>query len=79
MRQPSPCPKCQGRMERGYVPDAAHQGNPHIPNWNRGEPSKHWWHGLKSSEPGVTLPLAAFRCTGCGFVEFYADETFAAH
>ena len=34
------------------------------------------WTGLILA--GTTIPVATFRCSSCGFLEFYAREEFAA-
>jgi hypothetical protein len=69
------CPKCSGVMERGYVEDEGY-GHRRVTAWSEGEPQQSIWMGVKrNSEP---LPIAVFRCTGCGFLESYAQPDFKA-
>ena len=70
------CPKCDGNMEQGFVPDFAH-GAIVVSSWHAGQPKKSFWRKTKVTfKEG--LPLGAFRCSSCGFLEFYADPRFAA-
>jgi hypothetical protein len=64
------CPKCEGKMEEGYIPDATY-GGLLTPSWVEGAPEKSTWRRLKTKGKRQ-LPVAAFRCTACGFLEFYA-------
>ena len=74
---PSVCPKCQGEMEQGHALDHTH-GGVLINRWAKGPPKKAFWGGLKIVSQAALLPLAAFRCQSCGYLEFYAREEFAA-
>lgn len=63
------CPKCQGSMENGYVPDnQGYDSNVVILQWAQGVPRKF----LGNVKPGVQRPITAYRCTNCGYVEMYA-------
>jgi len=65
------CPKCQKTMECGHVPDVGH-GQAVVTSWAPGAPERRpFWGGIKY-RPKEYVPLKAFRCTGCGYVEFYA-------
>jgi hypothetical protein len=70
------CPKCNTQMERGFVPDQAHGNFTHLGYWHKGIPQK------RMILPGITysnngrIPIGAFRCPKCGFVELYADDSF---
>ena len=70
------CPKCSGEMAQGFVPDAAH-GSTHVARWHPGQPKKSFWTGTKAPF-GEGVPIGAFRCQRCGFLEFYCDPRFAA-
>ena len=70
----SPCPKCGGQLEAGYLPDASYVAQA-IGRWASGSPAKSAWTGTKVAKQ--TVPLCAFRCTGCGYVELYARDEFA--
>lgn len=63
------CPKCEGRMEQGFVADSAH-GATAIAQWHRGAPQQKWW-GLKVDKKEM-LPIESWRCNRCGYLEHYA-------
>ena len=70
------CPKCNGDMVQGFVPDYSHSSI-FISGWHQGKPNKSFWTVAKAPlAEGV--PIGAFRCGKCGFLEFYADPEFAA-
>jgi hypothetical protein len=70
------CPKCQGEMVQGFVPDFT-KNAAFVLGWHEGQPQKSFWTRTKvSSLDGV--PIGAFRCQKCGFLEFYSDPKFAA-
>jgi hypothetical protein len=73
MAQDLKCPKCQGEMVQGFIPDRAI-----VSSWVEGKPKKSFWGVLKNLPPAGGMPLGAFRCKGCGYLEFYADMKFAA-
>jgi hypothetical protein len=70
------CPKCTGAMIQGFVPDFMH-GGCLVGTWHEGQPRKSFWLGTHASH-GDGIPIGAFRCAACGFLEFYADEEFRA-
>ena len=70
------CPKCQGDMMQGFIPDYSH-GAIYVGGWQAGAPKKSFWIKTKAPASGG-LPIAAFRCQKCGFLEFYSDAKFAA-
>jgi hypothetical protein len=72
----SECPKCAGVMEQGFIPDHAY-GVDLVAKWHRGSPKKAYWTGVNVPAVGG-LPIAAFRCSKCGFLEFFAGREFAA-
>ena len=72
-RQPT-CPKCSRDMERGHVPDASHS-QVFQTRWSRGEPVQRKLVGGIKWERDEQIPMTAYRCTSCGFVEFYARPT----
>lgn len=69
------CPKCQGEMVQGYVMDFTPVGL-RISKWNAGIPKSAGFAGIKDSTSQV--PIGAYRCQSCGFLEWYAREEFAA-
>jgi predicted nucleic-acid-binding Zn-ribbon protein len=65
------CPKCQKSMEEGHVPDIAH-GQVHQSQWAPGAAEiRRFLGGIKWSSK-EQIPLTAFRCPSCGYVELYA-------
>jgi hypothetical protein len=65
------CPKCSKPMDRGHIPDAAHSVVLQQ-RWSRGDPEPRRFVGGIKWEADEQLPLLAYRCSGCGFVELYA-------
>lgn len=67
------CLRCGGEMEEGYTFD---QGQTNLQGqWIEGEPEKSVWTGLKV-KGRKKLPISAYRCRDCGFLDLYArDET----
>ncbi|HLV07718.1 MAG TPA: PF20097 family protein [Croceibacterium sp.] len=63
------CPKCAGRMEQGFVPEAKDYST-NVETWVEGAPRRKWWgidfKGLKR------LPIETWRCARCGYLESYA-------
>jgi hypothetical protein len=76
MAQDLKCPKCQGEMVQGFIPEYTDGGST-VSAWAEGQPKKSWWVGTKVPSEG-RIPIGAFRCKGCGYLEFYADQRFAA-
>ena len=63
-------------MVQGFIPDFA-QGAILIGHWHEGTPKKSFWRRTKVSfKDGI--PIGAFRCPNCGFLELYADNRYAA-
>jgi hypothetical protein len=56
-------------MHIGFVLDHAH-GAQTVGTWGAGQPQKSFWTGIKS--PSQQIPLSAYRCSNCGYVELYA-------
>ncbi len=65
------CPKCGAAMERGHIPDAAH-GIVVQSRWSRGDPEPRRFVGGIKWDEDDQIPIAAYRCSGCGYVELYA-------
>jgi hypothetical protein len=76
MVQDLKCPKCQNSMIQGFIPDYAH-GATYVSSWVEGQPKSSLFRYTKTPFGGGT-PVAVFRCQGCGFIEFYADDKYAA-
>jgi hypothetical protein len=62
-------------MLRGYIPDATYAATALV-GWVPGSATKRWIGGIKASTGAV--PVAAFRCEACGYLELYARDEFAA-
>jgi hypothetical protein len=75
MNGPDRCPKCSGQMERGFIIDNT-QGGRLVSQWAPGAPVRSFWTGTKA--PDTLVPIGAFRCGSCGFLESYARDEFAA-
>jgi len=70
------CLKCTGKVAQGFVPDYTHQ-RALVEGWHEGQPKKSFWTSTQAPRlEGV--PIGAFACTKCGFLEFYAGPRFAA-
>jgi predicted nucleic-acid-binding Zn-ribbon protein len=67
------CCKCGGSMAQGFVVDATHGGSSNS-HWAPGAPRTSFWTGVKV--PDGALAIGAFRCSQCGYLEFYAAEVF---
>ena len=71
------CPKCQSEMVQGFVPDYYGSSWSFVMAWFAGSPKKAFWTRTKAPH-GDGVPIGAFRCQKCGFLEFYSDAKFAA-
>lgn len=69
------CPKCSGKMVRGFLIDNTGQGQ-YVQHWAEGQAQKSFWKGTTFS--GEAMPVGAFRCKSCGYLESYAGPEFAA-
>ena len=67
------CAKCGRPMEPGFVVDHGH-GETHQGTWVEGAPVHSIWTGIKLRGK-ERLPVTAYRCPGCGYLEFYAPST----
>jgi predicted nucleic-acid-binding Zn-ribbon protein len=69
------CPKCGSVMRQGFVVDNTHGGNV-VSRWAAGAPVKSFWIGTKLPDEEL-VPIGAFRCSSCGYLELYARHEFA--
>ncbi len=69
------CPKCGRTMVQGFVPDLNYQAVG-ISVWVEGPPQKSFWSGTDARWER-SIPIATFRCSGCGYLESYARPEFA--
>ena len=73
----SRCPKCSGEMAQGFIVDHHAGGKRLVSSWVEGAPEKSFWHST-SVPADKCVPVGAFRCSACGFLESYARPEFAA-
>jgi hypothetical protein len=62
-------------MDRGFMLDHTH-GALIVGMWAKGKPK--WSFFFRTKRAEFTLPVAAFRCTSCGYLELYARSEFDA-
>jgi hypothetical protein len=69
------CPKCEKPMDRGHVPDIT-DGAARQSTWAPGEAVKRRFFGRVKIkyDPDEAIPLSAYRCPSCGYVELYARQ-----
>ena len=73
------CPKCNDVMVQGFIPDFTGSKFCTVNNWVEGAPGKPTWFGTcVPVSPEKCIPIGTFRCSGCGFLESYAQPEFAA-
>jgi len=70
------CPKCNGDMVQGFVADYS-MAAALVASWHAGHPEKKLVGHTKAPR-AEGVPIGAYRCQTCGFLEFYADPKFAA-
>jgi hypothetical protein len=65
------CPKCQAKMEPGFVLDRNRfedaQGT-----WIEGTLELNMWTGAAKTGEKEQIPVTTYRCVGCGYLESYA-------
>ena len=62
------CSKCSGSMEIGWLIDRGHYRLDSL-HWVKGSPEAALLSGVK--EPKNPLPVIAYCCVACGYVEMY--------
>jgi predicted nucleic-acid-binding Zn-ribbon protein len=72
----SKCPKCDGTLVLGHSVEFTGM-NVIVGFWIEGQAQKSWI-GTKVPPESERVPIAAFRCDRCGFLEHYARSEFAA-
>ena len=66
------CPKCESRMEEGFVLDQSHAASLQAA-WIEGKPQRSFWTGLKVTKD-IRHPITTYRCERCGYLESYARD-----
>jgi Domain of unknown function (DUF6487) len=77
MTSPHQCPKCRGGMEQGFVIDNSY-GERIVSHRAAGAPRKSFWTGTRVEKGEKMIPIGAYRCNSCGYLEAYAKAEFAA-
>lgn len=72
MMPPGSCPKCQGKMNEGVVPDMGY-GQWGVASFLPGPVKVSRWFGLKVRKKEL-MPATTFRCARCGYLESYANR-----
>ena len=67
------CPKCGRTQSRGFMLDHRSHSTGKVSRWIEGAPERSWL-GIRL-RGRRTMEIEAYRCEGCGFVEFYASAT----
>jgi hypothetical protein len=70
------CPKCNESMVQGFMLDRGHSNLIQVGTWAEGPPKKSFWGNIKLPK-SKSIPIGAFRCSSCGYVELYALDIFA--
>ena len=61
-------------MIQGFVPSYFHNNNK-ISTWYEGIPKKSFLGGV-DPQSEVNIPIGAFRCQNCGYIEFYGKTEY---
>ena len=66
------CPKCQRRMEAGHIPDVGY-GVILQSTWTSAAVERRRIFGGIKYNKRQQVPITAYRCSRCGFLELYAE------
>lgn len=69
------CSKCGGEMQRGFLYDRGHMEYNTQQVWVEGDPEETFWSGGVKTSGRNAYSVGAYRCGGCGFLDFYATES----
>jgi rubredoxin len=67
------CPRCQGMMQDGHIPDSTYGGFI-SQNWVEGAFTRSFWGAFKRVPK---FAVVTYRCAACGFLESYAPANGA--
>ncbi len=67
------CPRCNGRMETGFIVDEGDYSAKRVARWYAGPPEESMWTGLKTWGRRF-VEVQTFRCERCALLESYAPE-----
>lgn len=65
------CSKCGRTMEKGFIVDGRRNGAMQS-RWTLGDAARGFFASFKIQR-AASQPVVTFRCTGCGFLESYAQ------
>ena len=60
-------------MDRGHIPDVTNSGVAQS-GWAPGDPEVRRFVGGIKYHADEVIPILAYRCSACGYVEFYAPR-----
>jgi ribosomal protein S27AE len=69
--QRATCPKCNDKMEEGFVADRGDSNAVSPSQWVQGQPERTFLLGTKTRGK-VQFQIATYRCQRCGYLESYA-------
>jgi hypothetical protein len=64
------CPKCDGKMQEGFIVDSAANGFL-VSSWHPEKPQDSFWYATKVDRKKLRA-IETFRCEKCGYLESYA-------
>jgi len=67
----SPCPKCGGRFEAGFLLEQRDGNMKGVTEWVEGAPERGWFGTVKVHRKR-RLAVQTQRCSRCGYLESYA-------
>ncbi len=73
VRLQQPCLRCGGVMQQGFVPEHK-RFSAWASVWVEGTPEWSARGGDAVTRDRATFLIRAYRCTSCGYLEFYANE-----
>ena len=73
------CPKCQNKMDEGFIHDYT-GGSDFQLAWVPGTPQikQRKVYQLYYVDRTKAIPITAYKCSNCGYLESYADTNEAA-
>ena len=74
MQDAKTCSKCGQPMTQGFIANHTY-GAVNVSLWIEGAPRASFWKKIKAPA-AKSLPVATFRCVGCGFLESYAAASY---
>ena len=66
------CLRCGSEMALGFLKDGQH-GNVDVARWIEGEVRRGFFGGVKMPPHRDQLPVQAYRCRKCGWLDLFAE------